>query len=186
MRERDPGRACASFRSRMAPCSRPRSPATRRRTPSSRTRCSTTSASPRHRCTRACACAGLLPPGRASSRRYRRVPVATAADEDDEAVLAAVQVPIAGVFELDSASTRLARWLVAPWSRRFPRTAPLLQAGSSCASGSSTGSEREHGSIELIKKLLDGIGDAFYAYAARISTRPRGASRRSSSRARPR
>jgi hypothetical protein len=95
--------------------------------------------------------------------RYRRVPAATAAGDDDEAPLAVVQVPIAGVHDLDSASSA---WLAA----RRAVVATLPPDGIAPPGGIelrillSTGSEREHGSIELIKKLLDGIGDAFYAY----------------------
>jgi hypothetical protein len=94
--------------------------------------------------------------------RYRRVPAAAAAGAV-EAPLAAVQVPIAGVYDLDSASSA---WLAA----RRAVVATLPPDGIAPPGGMelrillSTGSQREHGSIELIKKLLDGIGDAFYAY----------------------
>jgi hypothetical protein len=97
-------------------------------------------------------------------QRYRRVPIATAAGDEDEALLAAVQVPIAGVYQLDSAASV---WLAV--RRAVVATLPPRETA---ASGGiqlrirlATGSEREHGSIELIKKLLDGIGDSFYAYA---------------------
>jgi hypothetical protein len=101
--------------------------------------------------------------GSGVTQRYRRVPIATAAGDEDTALLAAVQVPIAGVYELDSASSV---WLAA----RRAVVATLPPGGTGATGGIalrirlSTGSEREHGSIELIKKLLDGIGDSFYAY----------------------
>jgi hypothetical protein len=98
-------------------------------------------------------------------QRYRRVPAATAASgEDDEAPLAAVQVPIAGAYELESASRA---WLVARRAvvAALPADGTVPAGGIELRIRLATGSEREHGSIELIKKLLDGIGDAFYAYA---------------------
>jgi hypothetical protein len=102
--------------------------------------------------------------GPAVIQSYRRVPAALAADEGDEGVLAAVQVPIAGVFELDSA--RLV-WLAA----RRVAVATLPVAGGAPSAGVAlrarlvTESERERGSTELIKKLLDGIRAAFQVYA---------------------
>jgi hypothetical protein len=107
---------------------------------------------------------GIRPAGPAVIQSYRRVPAARAADEDDEAVLAAVQVPIAGVFELDSA--RLV-WLAA----RRVVVATLPARGAAAPGGLElrarlvTESDRERGSTELIKKLLDGIRAAFQVYA---------------------
>jgi hypothetical protein len=96
-------------------------------------------------------------------QRYRRVPIAAAA-ADEEALLAAVQVPIAGVYELDSAASV---WLAA----RRAVVAARPPAGTAPPGGIelrvrlATGSERERGSIELIKKLLDGIAQAFSIHA---------------------
>jgi hypothetical protein len=97
-------------------------------------------------------------------QRYRRVPAATAAGDTDGVSLAAVDVPIAGVYELDSASSA---WLAARRAvvATLPADGTVPPGGIELRIRLSTGSDREHGSIELIKKLLDGIGDAFYAYA---------------------
>ena len=96
---------------------------------------------------------------------YRRVPMAIAADEGDEpTVLAALEVPIAGVYELDSARHV---WLA---TRRVALATPV--AASAAPRGStalrarlSTGTDRELGNVQLIKKLLDGIRAAFQLYA---------------------
>jgi hypothetical protein len=91
---------------------------------------------------------------------YRRVPAASTAGQDDEDALAAVRVPIAGLFELDSARRV---WLV---TRRvvvatLPAGAPVEPGGIALRVRLVTGSEREHGNVPLIRKLLDGIRASF-------------------------
>lgn len=99
-------------------------------------------------------------------QRYRRAPFAVAADDDDEdePVLAALQVPITGVFELD---TTALVWVAV---RRL--AVATLPAGSAAPPGGVelrarlvTESDRVLGSTELIKKLLDGIRASFQPYA---------------------
>jgi len=90
---------------------------------------------------------------------YRRVPAATTAG-DDEIVVAAAQVPIAGVFELESARRV---WLL---TRRvvvatLPAGTVVASPGVTLHARLLTGSEREHGNVPLIRKLLDGIRAAF-------------------------
>jgi hypothetical protein len=104
------------------------------------------------------------PAGPGVIQTYRRLPVAVAADGEDEAVLAAVQVPLTGIFELDSA--RLV-WLAV---RRA--VVATLPAGDSASSGGVelrahlvTESGRELGSTELIERLLAGIRASFLRYA---------------------
>jgi hypothetical protein len=95
---------------------------------------------------------------------YRRVPLAAAADDDDKAVLATLQVPLKGVFELDTA--RLV-WLAV---RRVGVGA--LPAGAAPPGGVElrarlvAESEREPVTTELIERLLDGIRASFQVYAA--------------------
>lgn len=100
-------------------------------------------------------------PGRAPGviQTYRRVPATGTADDDDEAAVA-VRVPIEGVFELDSARRV---WLV---TRRvvvatLPAGAGVEAGGIALRARLVTGSEREHGNVPLIRKLLDGIRAAF-------------------------
>jgi hypothetical protein len=94
---------------------------------------------------------------------YRRVPLA-AADDDDRAVLATLQVPLKGVFELDTA--RLV-WLAV---RRVAVAA--LPAGAAPLGGVElrarlvAESEREPVTTELIERLLDGIRASLQVYAA--------------------
>ena len=94
---------------------------------------------------------------------YRRVPLA-AADDDDRAVLATLQVPLKGVFELDTA--RLV-WLAV---RRVAVAA--LPAGAAPRGGVElrarlvAESEREPVTTELIERLLDGIRASLQVYAA--------------------
>jgi hypothetical protein len=95
---------------------------------------------------------------------YRRVPMAAAPDEHEEMVLAALQVPIAGVFELDSARHV---WLA---TRRvavatLPPGSPARPGATALRARLSTGTDRELGNAQLIKKLLDGIRAAFQVYA---------------------
>jgi hypothetical protein len=94
---------------------------------------------------------------------YRRVPLASDSGEgDEETVLAALEVPIAGVYELDSARQV---WLA---TRRV--VVATLPAGAAPPGATalrarlSTGTDREHGSAQLIKKLLDGTRAAFQVY----------------------
>ncbi|MDP9259690.1 MAG: hypothetical protein M3Q31_24495 [Actinomycetota bacterium] len=95
---------------------------------------------------------------------YRRVPVAAAAEDEDEAMLAALQVPLKGVFELDTA--RLV-WLAV---RRV--VVGALPAGSARPPGGIelrarlvAESEREPVTTELIERLLDGIRASLQVYA---------------------
>jgi hypothetical protein len=96
---------------------------------------------------------------------YRRVPLPPVPGEgDDETVLAALEVPIAGVYELDSArqvwlATRRVAVATLPPGSAGPPGATALRARLS------TGTERELGNAQLIKKLLDGIRAAFQVYA---------------------
>jgi hypothetical protein len=90
---------------------------------------------------------------------YRRVPAAPIAD-GNEMVVAAAQVPIAGVFELDSARRV---WLL---TRRvvvatLPAGTVMEPPGVALHARLLTGSEREHGNVPLIRKLLDGVRAAF-------------------------
>jgi hypothetical protein len=94
---------------------------------------------------------------------YRRVPIAVAAEDGDEAVLASVRVPLTGVFELDSA--RLA-WLA---TRRvvvvaLPTESAARPGGVELRARLVTESERERGSTELIEKVFAGIRASFQAY----------------------
>jgi hypothetical protein len=104
--------------------------------------------------------------GAAVIQTYRRTPVAVAvsAEEDEPVVLAAVQVPLKGVYELDSA--RLV-WLAV---RRV--VVATLPAGGAAAPGGIelrarlvAESDREHVTTELIERLLDGIRASFQVYA---------------------
>ncbi len=96
---------------------------------------------------------------------YRRVPLeAVPGEGDEESVLAALEVPIAGVYELDSARHV---WLAA---RRV--AVATLPPGSAALPGATalrarlfTGTERELGNAQLVKKLLDGTRAAFQVYA---------------------
>jgi hypothetical protein len=95
---------------------------------------------------------------------YRRVPLAAVPGEgDEETVLAALEVPIAGVYELDSArhvwlaTRRVAVATLPPGSA--PPGATALRARLF------TGTERELGNAQLIKKLLDGTRAGFQVYA---------------------
>jgi hypothetical protein len=97
------------------------------------------------------------------TQTYRRVPAAAAEPEDDDALLAAVQMPIAGVYELDSASRV---WLAV----RRAAVAALPPAGTPPPGGVdvrirlASGTERERGSVDLIKKVLLGVCASFHAY----------------------
>jgi hypothetical protein len=102
--------------------------------------------------------------GQGVVQTYRRAPIASAADDDGDPVLAALQVPIAGVYELDSARHV---WLAV---RRV--VVATLPPGTAAATGTTvlrarlaTGSDREHGSGPLLKKLLDGMRASFQSYA---------------------
>jgi hypothetical protein len=111
----------------------------------------------RLRAARGADCEGIV-------QRYRRVPAAAVAGEDEPAVRASLQVPIAGVFELDSA--RLV-WLAV---RRvavgtLPVVDPAPPGGLALHVRLATGSDRERGSTELIKRLLDGVRASFQVYA---------------------
>jgi hypothetical protein len=95
---------------------------------------------------------------------YRRVPVPTAADDDDEAVLATLQVPLEGIYELDTA--RLV-WLA------VRRVAVAALAAGTASPGRielrarlAAESEREPVTTELIERLIDGIRASFQVYAA--------------------
>jgi hypothetical protein len=95
---------------------------------------------------------------------YRRAPLVATADEGDADVLAAVEVPIAGVFELDSArrvwlATRRVVVATLPPGTVAPHHGVALRAGLS------TGSDREHGNVPLISRLLAGILASFRTYA---------------------
>jgi hypothetical protein len=90
--------------------------------------------------------------------------VAAAVDDDDEAVLATLQVPLKGIFELDTA--RLV-WLAV---RRV--AVGTLPAGGAAPPGGIelrarlvAESEREPVTTELIERLLDGIRASFQVYA---------------------
>jgi hypothetical protein len=95
---------------------------------------------------------------------YRRAPAAATADDADADVLAAVEVPIAGVFELDTArrvwlATRRVVVATLPPGTVAPRRGVALRAGLA------TGSDREHGNVPLITRLLAGILASFRIYA---------------------
>jgi hypothetical protein len=95
---------------------------------------------------------------------YRRVPVALPPADEEEIVLAALRVPIAGVYELDSArQVWLATRRVAVATLPAPDTA--APAAIALRARLSTGSDRELGNAQLVKKLLDGIRAAFQVYA---------------------
>ena len=90
--------------------------------------------------------------------------MAASADDGDADVLAAVEVPIAGVFELDSArrvwlATRRVVVATLPPGSVAPAHGVALRAGVA------TGSDREHGNVPLITRLLAGIVASFRAYA---------------------
>ena len=165
----------ASFRSTTGPCSRRRLPA-RRRAPSSRTCCCTASASPRPRCTRVCGCAGRPRSDPASSSATGGCPPRLR-----RATTTRRRWPPCRYRSPASTSSTARR--VPGWPTRRAVVATLPPDGIAPPGGIelrillSTGSEREHGSIELIKKLLDGIGDAFYAYARCGSRRDRARAR---------
>ena len=79
-------------------------------------------------------------------------------------MLAALEVPIAGVYELDSArhvwlATRRVAVATLPPGSAAPPGATALRARLF------TGTERELGNAQLIKKLLDGTRAAFQVYA---------------------
>jgi hypothetical protein len=95
---------------------------------------------------------------------YRRAPMVSTAGDGDVDVLAAVEVPIAGVFELDSArrvwlATRRVVVATLPPGIVAPRGGVALHAGLA------TGSDREHGNAPLIVRLLAGILASFRTYA---------------------
>ena len=97
------------------------------------------------------------------NQSYRRVPLA-AADDDDKAVLATLQVPLEGVYELDTA--RLV-WLA------VRRVAVAALAAGTASPGRIelrarlvAESEREPVTTELIERLIDGIRASFQVYAA--------------------
>ncbi len=132
----------------------------------SATRCSPTSASPSRRCSPACGCGTRRPGPAGVVQTYRRVPWRPIADEgDEETVLAALEVPIAGVYELDSArhvwlATRRVVVATLPPGQRRPSG-----QRSPCVRVSPRDSDRELGNVQLIKRLLDGIRAAFQVYA---------------------
>jgi hypothetical protein len=105
--------------------------------------------------------------GLAVIQTYRRVPIAIPASEDDEheeIPLAKLEVPLKGVYELDTA--RLV-WLAV---RRIA-VATLPPAGAAVAGGIElrarlvAESDREPVTTELLERLLDGIRASFQADA---------------------
>jgi hypothetical protein len=105
-----------------------------------------------------------LPPLDARAvQRYRRVPLEAVENGEGGALLAAVRVPVADGLELDTARHA---WLAA---RRA--VVAELAAGPEAPPGGVdlrirvvAGSARRRGSIELVKKLLDGVCAAFHVY----------------------
>lgn len=98
-------------------------------------------------------------------QHYRRVPIAEADREHEEAgpVLITMRVPVTDSHELETAKSV---WLAAR------RVAVGVAPGASLAPPAidlrirvSTGSARSRGSIELVKKLLDGACAALHVYA---------------------
>lgn len=96
-------------------------------------------------------------------QRYRRVPIAVAEGEDDGALLARILVPLADGREVDNAREV---WLAA---RRavvagLPAAAAAPPGGIDLRLRVVAAADPRRGSVELVKKLLDGVIAAFHAY----------------------
>ena len=105
-----------------------------------------------------------LPPGRAGAvQRYRRVPIAAVESEESGPLLAAVRVPVIDGMELESAS---AVWLAARQAvvAQIPEGTEAPPGAVELRVRLTPESERRRGSVELVKKLLDGVCAAFHVY----------------------
>ena len=104
--------------------------------------------------------------GPAVIQTYRRVPSAVPADEADEEqpALAAVQVPLKGVYELDTA--RLV-WLAVRRAAvaTLPPASAAVPGGIELRARLVAETDREPVTTELLERLLDGIRASFQVYA---------------------
>jgi hypothetical protein len=98
------------------------------------------------------------------AQRYRRVSIVAVEDEGGDAVLAAFTVPVDDGQELESAR---AVWLAARRAAvaSLPEGELLAAAGIDLRVRVVTGTGRMRGSIERIKKLLDGVCASLHVYA---------------------
>ena len=103
--------------------------------------------------------------GPAVIQTYRRVPSAVPANADEEQpALAAVQVPLKGVYELDTA--RLV-WLAVRRAAvaTLPPASAGLPGGIELRARLVAETDREPVTTELLERLLDGIRASFQVYA---------------------
>ena len=106
---------------------------------------------------------GLPPSGAGVVQRYERVPVVAAESEGSAAPLAAIHVPVTDGLELETARHV---WLAARVAvmAKMPAGAELPTGGIDLRIRVVPESSRRRGSIELVKKLLDGVCAALHVY----------------------
>ena len=105
-------------------------------------------------------------------QRYRHAPVGVAAGGDAGTLLASVRVPITDGHELDTAR---AVWLATrdALHAALPPDAAALPAGVDLRVRFVTGAARTQGTVELIRRLLDGVSASLYGREDDAGTDPR-------------
>jgi hypothetical protein len=104
-------------------------------------------------------------------QRYRHAPFAAAADEADATLIASVRVPLTDGHELDTAQ---AVWLATrdALHAALPPAAGASPAGVELRVRFVTGIARTQGSVELIRRLLDGVSASLYRHAGDAGSEP--------------